>query len=157
MASGDTLFKFNALSKLSGSATIDTRNDHFVLDFALTENAIFGDILENYANGGIDVNFHFSMTSATADDIKIQASIERIGDQQLDVDTDSFAAAQDSGDITVPATSGNVDVITVSFLHSEIDGLLNGEQFRIKVERAAVAGTDATGDLELHYVRGIET
>jgi len=157
MASGDPLFEFNAMSSPSGDAVLASRNNHRVLRLATGEEAAFAGIIRNYGAGGVDVIVHFSMETATSNNIALNISIERIGDEHQDIDSDSFATAQGSGDIAVPTTSGHVKVITVSFTNSEIDGLLNKEQYRIKVERVTPTGTDATGSMELHYVWGEES
>lgn len=132
-------------------ATLDLRNNHPVLDFALNEIAVFSGVMpQGYEDGGLTVYLHYAMTSAVADDIKLEAYLERIGDQQQDIDADGFASAQNSGDITVPGTSGFVDVITIAFTSgAQMDSIAAGESFRIKIKRIAVAGTDASGDLEL--------
>ena len=158
MASGDTIAKWKPQdNEPSGSnfATRDSRNYHPVLDFALNEIGIFSDVLpRNYAGTtGVTVYLHIAMSSAESDDIKLEGYFERIGDQQQDLDADGFAAAQNSGDITVPGTSGLVDIIAITFDNgAEMDGILVGEGFRFKVKRIAVAGTDATGDLELRFI-----
>ena len=162
MASGDTLLEFMPYSNEPPSAnfaTLDTRNGHPVLDFAIDEIAIFSDIMpRHYGGGGITVYLHYAMTSAEADDIKIETYLERIGDQQLDIDGDSFAAAQNSGDITVPATSGLVDIISTAHTDgAQMDNIAVGESFRLKIKRIAVTGDDAAGDLELCGVEIKET
>ncbi|KKM67608.1 hypothetical protein LCGC14_1469440 [marine sediment metagenome] len=158
MASGDTLAKFLPQSNEppANFARIDSRigTTHPVLDFALTEETIFSDVLpRNYAGGGITAYLHYAMTSAVANDIKLETSLERIGDQQQDLDADGFAAAQNTGDITVPGTSGLVDIITSTHTDgAQMDSIAVGEGFRLKVKRVAVVGTDASGDLELRFV-----
>jgi hypothetical protein len=112
----------------------------------------------SYAGGGITVSLHYALTSATTYDIRLDTSLERIGDQQLDIDGDSFAAAQNTGDITVPGTSGLVDIVTTTHSNgAEMDSIAVGEGFRMKVLRVAVVGTDAAGDLELRFVEIKET
>lgn len=162
MASGDTLLIFTPQCNEPPSAnfaTLDTRNLHPVLDFAIDDIAVFSGVMpRNYGTGGLTVYLHFAMTSAVADDIKLEVYLERIGDQQQDLDADGFAAAQNSGDITVPGTSGNVDIIAIAFTDgAQMDSVVAGEGFRLKVKRIAVAGTDATGDLELRFVEIKET
>lgn len=161
MSSGATLAIFtpqcNEYPDSSG-ATPDRRNAHPVLDFVLDEIAIFSDVMQDYDGGGITVYLHYAMTSATTDDIKLEAYLERIGDQQHDIDTDGFAAAQNSGDITVPGTSGFVDIIPITFTNgAQMDSIVEGEGFRLKIKRIAVGGTDASGDLELRFIEIKET
>jgi hypothetical protein len=126
---------------------------------ALDEEVVFSDVLpRNYGGGGITVYMHYSMSTAVANDIRIDTSFERIGDQQQDIDSDGFATAETGTDTTVPGTSGNVDIINNPHTDGgEIDNIAVGEGFRIKLKREQVAGTDASGDLELRFVELKET
>lgn len=160
MASGETLLIFTPQCNEPPAltfATFDTRNAHPVLDFSLTEIAIFSSILpRHYNGGGLTVYLHYAMTSAIEDDIKLETSFEQIG-ETLDIDADSFAAAQNTGDITVPETSGYVDIITTTHNNgAEIDNLLIGKGFRLKIKRIAAA-EEAAGELELRFVEIKET
>ena len=163
MASGDTLIVWTPQAGEPPSATYAThhvRNQHPVLDFALTEEIRFSGVMPRHyaATTGVTVYLHYSMSSAIANDIKLETSFERIGDQQQDIDSDGFAAAQDTTDITVPGTSGLVDIIPSTHTDgAQMDSLAVGEGFRLNVKRVAVAGTDATGDLELRFVELKET
>ena len=163
MASGDTLLIFTPLMNeppAATYATFDTRNQHPVLDFALTEIAIFSFVIpRNYAGSGITVYLHYAMSSAEANDIQLDTTFERIGDQQQDLDADGFDATGVAGaDTTVPGTTGLVDIINnVHSNGARIDSLAVGEGGRLKITRTAVAGTDATGDLELLFVELKET
>src|SRR5262245_40699092 len=91
MASGDLLQNFFPTGNeppTSNYATFDTRNSHPVLDFDDTtaESAIWTGILFGYGGSGITVLVGYSATSATSGSIGFTVEIERIGDQQLDVD-----------------------------------------------------------------------
>ena len=80
-----------------------------------------------------------------------------IGDQQQDIDSDGFAAVQSVDNTTVPATSGNVDVVSIAFTDgAQMDSVAVGESFRLKVTRDAASDT-ATGDAELVKVEIRET
>ena len=167
MATTDTLLIFTPLNNeppTSIFATLDTRNVHPVLDFdaATDEEAVFKGIMPTqYDGGGITLRIHYSMSTATANEVVWQAAFERVSDSQQDIDSDGFAAFQSSGAITVPATSGFVDITTVAFTSgSQMDGVLAGEGFRLKIRRDAddTSGTDdATGDAELWAVEVRET
>ena len=162
MASGDTLAVFTPLhneTPTSNGATLDTRNAHPVLDFydGTNESAVFSAIMpQAYDGGGVTVYLHWSAI-ATSGDVDWDVAWERIGDQQLDVDGDSFAAVNSQDNNTVPATSGLVDVISVAFTNgADMDSVAVGELFRLKVTRDASSDT-ATGDAELHAVELRET
>lgn len=162
MASGNTLLEFIPQAgedPASNFGRPDRRNQHPVIDLALNEEERFSAIMpRHYASGGLTVYLHYAMSSAEANDIKLEVSFERIGDQQQDLDSDGFAAAQNTGDITVPGTSGLVDIITATFTDgAQMDSIAIGEGFRINIKRVAVAGTDATGDLELRFIEIKET
>jgi hypothetical protein len=164
MASGDTLLIFHPYNNEPTSAnyaTLDLRNQHPVLDFdaGTNEYAVFSAVMpQNYAaTTGVTVYIHFSMTSGTADTIDWDVALERVGDQQLDVDGDSFAAVNSVDNTTVPGTAGLVDIVNVAFTDgADMDSVAVGEKFRIKINRDA-ASDDATGDAELHAVEIRET
>jgi hypothetical protein len=159
MASGDTLVVLTALNNeptASVPATFDTRNQHPVLDFdaSTNESAVFSSVMPRHYSGttGVTVYIHYSMSSATSGDIDWDVSFERIGDGSQDTDSDGFAAANSVDNSTVPATSGHVDIVNVTFTDgADMDSVAVGEKFRIKVTRDAVSDT-ATGDAELHAV-----
>lgn len=163
MASGDPLVVFYPTDNdppASNPATPDTRNRHRVLDFDATtdESAVFtGFMPPNYGGGGVTVYIHYSMSTATSGDIDWDAQFERIGDQQQDVDSDSFAAVNSTNNTTVPGTSGLVDVVSITFTDgADMDSVGAEELFRLKIIRDASADT-ATGDAELHLVYIEET
>lgn len=162
MASGDSLLVFTAFANeppSSNGATLDTRNLHPVLDFDDTtnESAVFTGIMpQHYGAGGVTVYLHWSAI-ATSGDVDWDVAFERIGDQQLDVDSDSFATVNSQDNNTVPGTSGLVDVISVAFTNGvDMDEVAAGELFRLKVTRDASSDT-AAGDAELHAVEIRET
>ncbi|MFQ6027398.1 MAG: hypothetical protein ACE5Q6_07895, partial [Dehalococcoidia bacterium] len=100
---------------------------------------------------------HYAMSSATSGDIDWDAAFERIGDQQLDIDSDSFAAVNSVDNTTVPGTSGFIDVVSIAFTDgADMDSVAAGEAFRLKVTRDAASDT-ASGDAELWAVEIRET
>lgn len=146
----------------SNYPTLDTRNNHPVLDFDDTteETCYFTGVLPgDYGGGGLTVYLGYSMTTATSGDVDWDVAIERIGDSQQDVDSDGFAAANVVDNTTVPATSGHVDVVSITFTDGvDMDSLAAGELFRISVALDQTGGSStATGDAELHWVRVQET
>ena len=163
MASGDTLLIFaphDDEPPASNFATLDLRNGHPALDFddTVNESAVFSGVMpRNYGGGGLTVYIHFSMTSATSGDVDWDVAFERIGDQQQDLDADGFAGVNAVDNTTVPATSGLVDIVNVTFTDgADMDSIAVGEKFRIKVTRDAASDT-ATGDAELAAIEIKET
>lgn len=163
MASGNTLIAFKPYDNeppTSNYATLDLRNNHPVLDFddSTNESAVFTGILPRiYNSGGITVYIHYSMTSATSGFIDWDVSFENIGDQQQDLDSDGFAAVKSVNNTTVPATSGNVDIVSIAFNNgSQMDNINVGDTFRLKITRDAVSDS-ASGDAELIAIEIKET
>lgn len=165
MASGNTLVTFAAQDNEPPSAnyaTPDYRNNHPVLDFdaATDESAVFSDILpQNYGGGGLTVILHWMASTATSGTTRWAVAIER-DDAGTDLDSDSFATAQTVG-TTAPATSGAPVTTSIAFTAgAQMDSLVAGEMFRLKVTRDAdgTSGTDdMTGDAELKMVEIRET
>ena len=97
------------------------------------------------------------MTSATSGDIDWDVALERIGDQQQDIDSDGFVAVNGVDNTAVPGTSGLVDIVAVTFTDgADMDSVAVGEAFRLKVTRDAASDT-AAGDAELVAVEIKET
>lgn len=164
MASGDTLYTATAYANeppSSNYATLDTRNQHPVLDFDADtdESAVFAGVLPRaYAGGGLTVRLGWMATSATSGNVVWNVAIERWQDETDDLDSDSFAAAQ-AATAAAPGTSGAVQYTDVAFTHgAQMDSLAAGEGFRLKVTRDADNGSDTmAGDAELISVEVRET
>jgi hypothetical protein len=110
-----------------------------------------------YTGNGIDVNVHFSMTTATAGKVRWRAEVERIPDSLLDIDADDFAAPN-YRDVIVPAVSGNVKIRPIRFAAgADMDSVVAGDMFRLKISRDPAIDGNAAGDAELHAVelRGV--
>lgn len=161
MASGDTLAVFKPQDNeppSSAFATLDTRNGYLVLDFDDTtdESAIFrGFMPRNYAGGGVTVTVGWMATSATSGTISLDASFMSITDDADDLDTKSFAAANNANPTTASA-SGEVDYATITFTDgADMDSVAAGEVFLLKITRDANGTTSTdnmTGDMELVFV-----
>jgi hypothetical protein len=152
-----TLLSFNAFHAeypAANFATFDMRNLHAVLDFDDTTNQsiIFSAILpRTYPGSGLKVWLHFALETAVTGNVIWNVAFERIGEVQ-DIDSDNFVTAQSTGAVTVPGTSGIIEMASISFSDgAQIGGLLAGEGFRIKVTRDAVTDT-AVDDAELLYI-----
>ena len=165
MARGDTLLIFHPYNNeppSSNYATLDYRNLHPVLDFDpdTDESAVFSAVMpQHYDGGGVTIYIHWSADGATSGNIIWNSAFERIGDQVLDIDSDSFATAQASAATAAPGTDGYVDIATITHTDGlQMDSLAVGELFRIKITRDADNGSDTlTVDGELHAVEIRET
>ena len=142
------------VSETGGAAELHLRNVHPVVSMALNENARFSGVLSRqYSGGGVKVYIHYSVNGIATGDIKLFTSFERIGHAQVDIDNDSFASAQDTGDITVPGVSGDVDIVNITHTNgTQMDSLAVGEGFRLWIKRGPVDGTDAAGDVEILFI-----
>ena len=164
MASGNTLIIWRAQDGRAPSAnfaTLDTRNLHPVLDFDDTtdESVDFEGVMpRNYAGGGVTVYIHYC-DEAIAGVLLWQAAFERVGDGSQDIDSDGFASAQSSASLTVPATSGNVDIASIAFTDgAQMDSVAVGEAFRLRINRDADNVLDTlAGDANLLFVELKET
>ena len=152
MAAGDLISRvFVARAASSASTgTHDVRNGHDVLNCAGdgTETFIVEDVLFGYDGAGLAVHVLFALASATSGNVEVSAAFERVG-TVLDIDADSFAAALDTGDVAVPATSGIPMEVEIPFAHSEIGGLLDEEAFRLKIAFPAASTGNAAGDRQI--------
>lgn len=162
MASGDTLARYFPLGNeppATNYARLDFRNGHPVLMFNQTtqEGALWSDVLpRHYGGGGITVYVHFS-TTVTSGTAGFVVAFERVGDSQQDVDADGFAADQTITAVTVPGTSGFVDIINVAVSNgANMDSIAVGEKFRLRLRRD-VTNDNAAADLEVHCVELKET
>ena len=165
MASGNTLiefFPYNNEPPTANYATLDTRNQHPCLDFDADtdESSVFTGVMPRHYAGttGVTVTLYWAAATATANDCVWDVSWERIDDEGLDIDADSFAAVQ-SATATAPGTSGQVQYTTIAFTDgAQMDSVVAGELFRLKVTRDANNGSDdMAGDAELLGVEIRET
>lgn len=165
MASGNTLVVLTPLSNEPPAtiyATLDTRNAHPVLDFDATTNelAVFTGVMpRHYAGGGVTVYLHWSASTDTnaAHYCYWDAAFERIAQNDLDIDADSFAAVQSVDNTSPNATSGKTTVAAISFTNgAQMDSVVAGDLFRLQITRDA-ANDDMTGDAELLGIEIKET
>lgn len=166
-ASGQTLLVLPAAAcypETTSGVQIDSRNDHLVWDFdgATDEELLCPAVLpRNYAGGGLTVSLYIAFTSATTGTSRWQADIERVQASTQDIDSDGFTGSFQSAAGSVPATSGHVIVVTITFTSgAQMDSLAAGEYFRLKIRRDAdgTSGTDdVTTDAELVAIEIKET
>lgn len=164
MASGSTLVVFKPQHNIpptSNYATLDTRNQHLVLEFDkdTAESAVFESVLPRiYAGNGLTVTIAWMADGATANDVVWGASIERHQDDADDLDSDSFAGEQTATGTTASA-DGEVQYTSITFTDgAQIDSLAVGESFRLKIRRVATDGADTLAvDAQLLAVEIKET
>lgn len=164
MPSGQTMAVFTpaaAVPPNAAFATFDTRNRHVVLDFdaAVDESTLFpGFLSRNYTANGITATLVWLASTANTGVCRWAVAFERHQDETTDLDADSFAAAK-TVNATAPGVSGQPQYTEIAFANgAEIDALLAGESFRLKVTREATNAADTmAGDAELLRVELRET
>ncbi len=166
MATGDTLATFfpaQGEPPAANAATFDTRAGVCVLDFdaAADEDIQFpGFLPRHYAGGGITVTVGWMATTATSGTISLDLAFKSISDDADDLDSKSFAAAN-NGNPTAANVSGEVDYVEITFTDgADMDSIAAGEYFRMQVKRDANGTTstdDMAGDMELVFVEIRET
>ena len=145
MASDDTLLIFHPYNNeppTTSYATFDSRNQRPCLDFDAdsNEDAVFSAIMpQHYAQTtGVTVYIHYAMSSAEALTVDWDVAFELVGDQDLDVDGDDFAAVNSVDNTTVPGTSGLVDIVSIAFTDgADMDSVNPGDGFRLMLTRDA--------------------
>lgn len=163
MASGDTLAIFTPHANqppASNYATIGFRNGRIVLEFDDTtqEIAIFaGKMPRNYGGGGIYGVVSWMAKTATTGNGGWDVTLERCASGGDDMDADSWATAQTITALTVPASSGVIQVSSVLMAAGAAgtDSVAAGDDIRVRVRRD-VASDNAVGDLQLLSVELME-
>jgi len=157
-ASGPTLAAFvpvDGIVTTANYATMGARNGHRVLNFDDTSNEFIvfsSNMPSNYSGNGIAVHIYASAASATSGIVRWGASVERVTNEIIDIDGDSFSPSNNVHAIDVPATSGQLQKFSIFFENgADMDSVVAGDQFRLKIFRDAVSDT-ATGDAEIHNV-----
>lgn len=157
MASGDTLLILrpgaNEYPSSNFAAAGYSANYGIFLAFddSVAEEVYFpGAMPENYAGGGLTLEFHYLMAGAnTTDDAIWGAAFQRINDT-ADVSS-SPTWTENTVTVTVPNAAETVDVATITFTDgADMDSVAAGDLFRMRVRRvAADAGDTAAGDSRL--------
>lgn len=167
MASGDTLAVFTPLHNeppASAFATLDLRANRPVLDFdgSTDEESVYAGVMPRaYAGGGVTVVLHVAFTSATSGTSRWQVAFERVAPNDLDIDTTADFASFQSAAGAANGTSGKTVAVSIAFSDgAQMDSLVAGDPFRLKVRRDAdgTSGTDdITTDAELMMIEVRET
>lgn len=168
MASGDTLAYFNALNgepPASSPSTPARRNGVPVYNFDDTtdESIEFGALMSrNYNGGGVTVTVGWMAATATggSETISLDVAFKSFTDDADDVDTKSFASANNANP-TAASASGEIQYTTIAFTDgADMDSVAAGEYFRLQVSRDADGTTstdDLVGDMQLVFVEIKET
>jgi hypothetical protein len=107
---------------------------------------------EGFAEESITVRIAWAADTATSGSVVWGAAFERNNDEDdnADLDTDSFDV-ENTATSGAPATSaGKLQYANIVVADGERDGLLQGEQFRLKIRRIGTNGSDdMSGDAQI--------
>lgn len=163
MAQGEILFEFypdGAELPASNYPNRSLRNNHPVLQFdaATDQSCYWTKYLDGrYSGRGITVRLIWAGATATSNNVVWNVGFERLAENDLDIDGDSFASVQAATDAT-QSTSGKLQYTDIAFTNSQIDGLLANELFRLVLTRDADNGSDnMSGLADVLAVIGIES
>lgn len=141
--------------------TPDTRNTYNVLDFDATteENAEFERAMaEDFGTSGFSVEIEWAASSATSGNVVWGVALDRLVIDSTDMDSARTYATEKTVTDAAPANSGEFTRAVISFSNSEIDSIVAGDTYMLKVARVAADGSDTmAGDAELKRVRLIES
>lgn len=168
MASGDPVVQILKIMPPGASAaTLDVRaggstpaESVMVFDFddSADEYMDFLCRLCGYDGSGLTIGTPYSMSSAVANQVRIEAAIRRMNDDAEDIDS---AHSYDYNGVsdTVPSAAGELSYPTITFSDgADMDSLADGEVFILRIHRDYDHGDDtANGDMELWMPYGVET
>jgi len=167
LASGDSVVQvLGQMPPGASAATMDARaggstpaENVRVLDFDAATDEYMDWLckLEGYGGGGLTFTLPFMMSSATTGDVVLALAIRRLNTAE-DVDT-AHTYSYQSTTVAVPGTSGFPAYPTIVLTNgAQMDSWAEGEIAIVRVMRDADnVADDATGDLELLAVLGLET
>lgn len=122
----------------TAAATPDNRAGFQVWDFApgSTEFAYADGRMRGWDDStSIKVRFAWFASTAVADDVRWEVAFWRLADGGDDVDAGWNGAAPQGILSTAPGTCGDPKYVEIEFASGEINGVLNGELFRIRIYR----------------------
>jgi hypothetical protein len=129
----------------SGNANLDQVNSHLVVSYpqgVLTGMNFEGVLPRNYGGAGVTVTLWWLAASAVAGAPWFGVQFERHQSGTTNLTADSFGAAQ-TANPTAPGTFGIVKATPIVFTDgTQMNGVLLGESFRLKVYRDGTNGSD---------------
>lgn len=142
------------MSSETNYANLSIRNDRECLTFSPTtsQSAYFTRIMPNhYSNNGCCVYLYVAAASDIKNSFSFNVSFERIGERNLDLDTNLFTSTKRRYNAAPPPTCGNIQVLKVPFSKEDMKRLKGGELYTLKVQRAVDYDTGA-GNAELYAI-----
>lgn len=141
----------------SNPATLSNEYDRVALRFddSTDEHARFTGVLYGYKTNGLTVTIGWRSVS-TSGNVRWTVGFERLNDG-VSLASDSYDTVQVVVD-AAKGTANQMNYATIAFTNSQIDGLQDGEFFRIIVSRDANDASDTmSGDARLYFVHIKET
>ena len=138
---------------VSNFALLDTLNSIPVLNFNDTTawSTVFSSLLHSdyNSNNGFTADIYWVSSASTTGNVRWGVSFERDAVGIVPLSADTFATMlYQSG--STNATRTIVNKTSIVFTNSQIDGIVAGDPFRVKVTRDAADGTDTmVGDAKL--------
>jgi hypothetical protein len=128
------------------------RRPVLAFDAATDESAIWSFVAPVGITTPLTAKVHYFMASATSGDVDVDGSVEAITDgDSINLNTtDSFDSVNSTDNTTVPGSTGNPDVISITLTNN--DSIAAGDLCRFKLTRDADQDT-ASGDM---YVTAVE-
>ena len=154
MAAGDPLFALHPWSGSgpdTGFARKDTINRHLALvfDAGAAEEMEFKVLMQVDTPTTTTIVFTISMGTATTGNVGFDVSIEK----EQNVNSDGYATAVQAAATNVPGTSGDQFKVSVNLTQAQMDSVVKGDTFRLKVARRA---DTAPGPAHLMWIGGEE-
>lgn len=150
MASGDSLFLFNAddyIAPTAGAATktCSANGDEWLNFNASGDVTMFrGLVPRNYTSGGITAAVHWASGTTSTGSIGWALSFERSNDANHKISVDAFATCQIAAPIVSTATCYQLTTSSLAIASgSALDSLTAGDLFRLRVSAASSDGNSA--------------
>ena len=158
MASGDTLLELHPLgNEYSGTdaAVLAKRNGIWVLVYTkdVSDDAIWTRVMPSYGSTGITAKLHVT-SPATSGNMDWDVALSRL--TALDIDGHTFGSAISVDNTNINGTSGIPTIVSVALLTAEMDSVVAGDWFQIKITRDGSPDT-TDDDLQLGFVEIQET
>jgi hypothetical protein len=139
----------------ANTATPDVRaggstpaENHEVYDFDGTTDEYLDFLCYALTAVGITITHEFMMSSATSGNIEIETALRR-RDTADDIDVSHSYSFQSSGAVSVPGTSGySKQTTTAHTTGAQMDSVVAGERFILRVKRDNTVASNASGDME---------
>ncbi len=132
----------------SGSAYLDTRADHVVVDFvngSATSVYYECNLPANYDNTAFNVDLLWVASGVVVTgNVVWGAAIEKTNGQSID---NAFGATQSTTTTTTNATAGNPSVSTIAVTYANANSPVAGNHLRLRVQRVGNNGSDTLSAL----------